>query len=213
MTTIYRKDKACAVCGKMHGYTVLGSTNAFGSCDLDTRPPEMQRSTMNYWLEECPHCGYIAYNIAKPTDVNRDILQQESYVTCDGIAFQSNLAKRFYRYSMLKDSKMEKMMAYLHSAWVCDDVRDIENAIVCRKKAIQMADEILLESSEDDENLRIMKADMLRRTFQFDRLVEEYAEVKLSDDLLNQILVYEIKLANERDDTCHTVREATENKK
>ena len=188
-------------------------TNAFGSCDLDTRPPEMQRSTMNYWLEECPHCGYIAYNIAKPTDVNRDILQQESYVTCDGIAFQSNLAKRFYRYSMLKDSKMEKMMAYLHSAWVCDDVRDIENAIVCRKKAIQMADEILLESSEDDENLRIMKADMLRRTCQFDRLVEEYAEVKLSDDLLNQILVYEIKLANERDDTCHTVREATENKK
>ena len=63
MTTMYQDTVKCYVCGKESKQTVLGSTNSFGSQDLDLRPPEMMRGTMEYWAHECPYCGYIAKNI------------------------------------------------------------------------------------------------------------------------------------------------------
>ena len=33
--------------------------------DLDLRPGEALRSTMDRWLQQCPHCGYAAPDIAK----------------------------------------------------------------------------------------------------------------------------------------------------
>jgi hypothetical protein len=57
MTTLYREKSRCAVCGIATEYTSIGSTNAFGSPDLDTRPPEMQRSTIFAWVQRCPECG------------------------------------------------------------------------------------------------------------------------------------------------------------
>ncbi len=44
MTTIYNKKITCCLCNKESEYRGIGSTNAFGSPDLDTRPPQMQRS-------------------------------------------------------------------------------------------------------------------------------------------------------------------------
>jgi hypothetical protein len=42
MTTIHQEEVSCAVCGSAQRVMELGSTNAFGSMDLDTRPPEMR---------------------------------------------------------------------------------------------------------------------------------------------------------------------------
>lgn len=46
MTTIYSEAVKCPYCNTKVEITHLGSTNAFGAMDLDTRPPEMQRSTI-----------------------------------------------------------------------------------------------------------------------------------------------------------------------
>ena len=46
MTTYYEKEIICAICKNKNTYEMTSSFNALGSCDLDTRPPEMQRSTM-----------------------------------------------------------------------------------------------------------------------------------------------------------------------
>jgi hypothetical protein len=44
---------------------VIGSTHAFGPADLDLRPPPRQRGTMPFWLQECPRCNYVAFDISK----------------------------------------------------------------------------------------------------------------------------------------------------
>ena len=60
MTTLDEAKKKCAVCGKISAHFEVTSTNTFGAPDLDTRPPEMMRSTMDMWVQECPSCGYLS---------------------------------------------------------------------------------------------------------------------------------------------------------
>jgi len=45
MTTIHQEQVSCAVCGSAQMVMELGSTNAFGAMDLDTRPPEMRNQS------------------------------------------------------------------------------------------------------------------------------------------------------------------------
>ena len=80
-------DKKCPVCGKVSSHQVLGSTNTMDYPDLDLRPAEMQRSTMNTWLDECPHCGYVSGDFRNETSIDEEFLKSESYLTCDGIEF------------------------------------------------------------------------------------------------------------------------------
>lgn len=54
MTTLYEAKAQCAVCGTESEYTGIGSTNSFGSPDLDTRPLKMKRSTIVDWIQRCP---------------------------------------------------------------------------------------------------------------------------------------------------------------
>ena len=57
MTTQSAEECTCAVCGRVSMQGVIMSTNAFGSPDLDLRPPPMERFTIDHWVQECPHCG------------------------------------------------------------------------------------------------------------------------------------------------------------
>ena len=63
MTTMFRQKYKCAVCGTEKEFYGIASTNSFGSPDLDLRPPEMQRSTMGQWIQQCPKCGYVSGSI------------------------------------------------------------------------------------------------------------------------------------------------------
>jgi hypothetical protein len=69
MTRVSEREVACAVCGHTQAVYVLMSTNRFGPADLDTRPPEMQRSTMPMWLAECEGCGYTSAELDTADDV------------------------------------------------------------------------------------------------------------------------------------------------
>ncbi|MBU06018.1 MAG: hypothetical protein CL877_08750 [Dehalococcoidales bacterium] len=53
MTTIRDEEQICAMCGAKSTHRGIMSTNAFGSPDLDLRPPEMERSTMGSILRGC----------------------------------------------------------------------------------------------------------------------------------------------------------------
>ena len=58
MTTIFEEENHCSVCGSKSVQAVIRSTNTMGPPDLDTRPAEMERSTINYWIQTCPSCGF-----------------------------------------------------------------------------------------------------------------------------------------------------------
>ena len=138
MTLIRKFEKMCAVCGKTSLQPILLSTNSWGYPDLDLRPPEMQRSTMCTWLQECPHCGYIKSNLEDNLEASPDLLKSDEYLTCEGNKFKSDLSKRFYRHyliSKVKKNHVSEFYSLLHCAWTCDDAED-ELAVEMRKLAL-----------------------------------------------------------------------------
>ena len=79
---------------------MLGSTSTFGSPDLDLRPAEMQRSTMEVWLQVCPHCRYIAPAISQQVGDLSFVATAEYGTTLDDRRFPE-LARRFLAYALL----------------------------------------------------------------------------------------------------------------
>ncbi|MBQ9901744.1 MAG: DUF2225 domain-containing protein [Clostridia bacterium] len=208
MTTFRPKTQKCYICGKESRHRVLTSTNSFGSPDLDLRPPEMQRSTMPYWVTVCPSCGYAARDLSDETGVSEDWLKSESYLTCDGIPFESHLAINFYRHYLIcmQDRKTEDaFFALLHAAWSCDDVHHTERAVKCREMAIPLIEQLIETDNEHKNYFLLIKADLLRRSGQFDRLAEEYSSVRFDDDKDNRILAFQLEKAKENDTGCYRI--------
>ena len=56
---------------------------------------------------------------------------------------------------------------------------------------------------------KLMRADLMRRAGQFEELIAEYASVKFDEDLLNQILEFEIEKAKIKDIACYRVENVT----
>lgn len=208
MSTIFRKSKKCAVCQAKSEQTVIGSTNSFGYSDLDLRPPEMRRSTMCYWPEKCPACGYVAYDIERETTIQKDWLASEQYVHCEGHHFASSLAAEFYQiYLTAKETGncQDAFNASLNAAWASDDCCDTENAALCRILAIPFLMEEISQNPQMAETLTIVLADVLRRAGKFDQLIEQYTDMVFSEDILNQICQFQLEKAKQKDTACYRV--------
>lgn len=195
----------CAVCGKESEYMVLRSTNTFGGYqDLDTRPPEMKRSTMHLWIQECPECGYVSGEVSDETSITSEYLRSDEYLSCNNISFKSELAQRFYRYYMINmrdDNVEDAFFAALHSAWASDDKEDRNNSIRCRNHCLDLADK--MEEYLDKNTIAVMKSDLLRRNGQFDKVIEIYENLNLGDELLDAIIKFQVEKAKEEDDKCY----------
>lgn len=204
----------CSVCGAVSNQTRLASTNAFGSPDLDLRPPQMKRSTMWAWLEECPECGYVASSLSNACPVPRSFLQSEAYQSCEGLTFRSRLAPRFYRAHMLQSragALHSAMRHALETAWLCDDSDETDNAIRCRNLAADCL-QILRQLSPDDETLMVRQLDVLRRAGRFEDALAAYEQLDLENvsELIRKLAAFEAKKAQQRDLNCYTVAKAVD---
>lgn len=207
MSSIMNIETRCCICGKMSEQTVLASTNRFGAPDLDLRPPEMERSTMAWWIQECPHCGYVAADLSKQTPVTQEWLKNDQYISCDNRNFACTLAESFYKYYLISIANNDHKSAFyaaLHAAWACDDVEDTDNAIYCRQKALEELGKLVIEDDEK-ETFLLIRADLLRRTGQFDLLIKDYEGKIFSEKLLNQICNFQVEKAKRNDTACYTV--------
>lgn len=207
-------DQTCAVCGQTSLQPVISSTSTLNYPDLDLRPAEMQRSSMFAWLAECPHCGYVATKLENELEAPADILKTDAYLTCEGNDFKSDLTKKFYRRHLISKAERDygsEFLSLLHCAWICDD-NDDELAIEVRKMALNSIDKIDTESVEEKNNLQLIKADLLRRSQQFDKVINEFEDFILEDKVQNDIIIFQIELAMNRDSDCHTVEEVLNNK-
>lgn len=209
MTIITKFEKKCSVCGRTSLQPVLGSTNTWGYPDIDLRPPEMQRSTIDTWLVECPHCGYVASNIENKLEVPADILKTDEYLTCEGKNFKSKLSERFYKHYLISKAKKDydsEFLSLLHCAWTCDD-RDDELAVEIRKMALKSMYKIDSQDEDEKNALKLIEADLLRRSLQFDEVIEKFKDVILDDETQNDIISFQIELSMNKDSDCHTVEE------
>ncbi len=212
MSTFENRMITCAICGTETEFHVVTSTNTFGSPDLDLRPPEMKRSTMDLWVQECPNCGYVSKSVSDKCDIEEAFLKSKEYRSCDKIWFSSNLARRFYRQYMINartGNPEDAFYAMIHAAWACDDNKDKKNAIFCRKIAVSRGEKLMETcQGEDRDTIFVTISDLLRRSRQFNRLIKEYSGRELDEDLLNTIISFEIERARNKDCTCYTVEDA-----
>ena len=93
----------------------------------------------------------------------------------------------------------------MRCAWACDDSLDLDNAIYCRKLALEVIEKLQGENKED---LLVIKADILRRSGQFDIVINKYKNKKFKNDILNKIIKFQILKCNEHDVKCYTVSDA-----
>lgn len=213
MTTLYREKIQCALCGCESEFTGIGSTNAFGSPDLDTRPPEMQRSTIYAWVQRCPECGYCASDISRSNP--------ESAVVVNGAEYQAQLknheflelANSFLCKAIIdreRNDYMSATWALIHAAWARDDAEQPTQARICRTKAATMlidAEAHNQQVVEQDGASTAILVDLLRRSGQFAEAQKVLATRRnsIKEDIILRILDFQMTLIEKDDDTCHTI--------
>ena len=206
MTVIRDLDQDCSVCGKSSPQPALFSTNTWGYPDLDFRPAPMQRDTMFTWLVECPHCGYVANNLNEKLEIPEEFLKSEAYITYDGNEFISKVARRFYRRFMIQREMGNDYKCYLNlhrCAWSCDDNEDPLAGDI-RMLALEYLDKVLDQNRDDRDALLLIKADFLRRTSQFDKVIDEFSDTTFDDEKYTQIIRFQVLKAGESDSKCYT---------
>lgn len=216
MTTIRDKQLTCAVCGHSNRHTVLTSSNRFGAPDLDSRPPEMLRSTISYWIQTCPVCGYCAPDVSQPPPPGApDLVHSEDYQTLLKSPDSPRLANRFLCWATLLDASdpVRAGWARLHAAWACDDAGNEMAGRSCRlqavetwQRALNAGARLLPEAGED----YAMLTDLLRRAGQFEaaEAVCRKGLAQAPQQPVRAILEFQRGLLARRDTACYTVAEA-----
>jgi Uncharacterized protein conserved in bacteria (DUF2225) len=149
MTTYAQASVTCGACRRVFTHQELMSTNSFGSPDLDTRPAEMQRSTMHAWIQRCPSCGYCAPDAEMFAPSLRAVLESADYQDQLADSRYPTLATTFMCAALLalaQEKHAEAGWSYLRAAWVLDDAREIGLAALCRGKAADVFLALLRQS-------------------------------------------------------------------
>ena len=216
MTTLYPTKKTCSVCELISDQTGISSTNEFGSPDLDTRPPEMKRSTISHWVENCPHCGYCNSSIEDSIDGISEIVYSDTYKKLLVNNNYSQLVCSFLCQSFLYESLGEYTKAIwplFNAAWVCDDNRNYLSAKKCRLKAFELleiiwkSDEKLIKQIGSDY---ILATDLLRRSGEFEKaksIIEIGFECQ-PDEFISKLLQAQKILIDNGSDLCYTIEDA-----
>ena len=115
------------------------------------------------------------------------------------------MSKRFYRRYLISKAENDhnsEFYSLLHCAWACDDADD-GLAVEMRKLAVDLVDKV----DDENENLKLIKADLLRRSLQFERLIEEYSDFTSDEELSYSIIRFQLGLAAMEDSDCYTIQE------
>ena len=211
MSTFFKANRKCAICGKEHTFTVVGSTNAMGYMDLDTRPPEMKRSTLPYEIQLCDDCFYANYDIEeKIPEFDKKILNASNYLAVAKDESINKTARAFilaaYTYQVV-GSVLKAGIYYLNASWIFDDIKDEARAVRTRVRALKLLSEHVEKTA--DVNIAVLTVDLQRRIGDFDGAVET-AEQLIEygvEEFLEKILRLQIKLCYDNDKSFHNVGE------
>ncbi len=207
-------DRTCAVCHEASQQVVILSTNEMGPADLDFRPPQMMRSTMRYWVEECPHCGYVYGQI--------DTLASNAGKAINSVLYRENRASdgperqidRFAKASLVAEnaSEFRRAAGYaLNTAWAADDADLASVASSARLRAYELF-RAALETEQDAEQIvetRVQMIDLLRRAEKWDEAMTLAVLVLQGSvtGILRSVLLFQITAINRRDGRCYTMQD------
>ena len=219
MTTLHEEERTCALCGAKSEHTSIGSTNSMGSPDLDLRPPEMERSTMAYWVQECPNCGYAYRSIEETAPQTETTVNSDAYQAVLSSTLNGSITGRFLKASLISEGSSDPRAAAfyaLYAAWAADDADDNEGAISHRIRAETLFSTSLDgvdETSEESILTRTRMVDILRRAERWEGAVG-LADVLFGSELeptVRSVLEFGRSAASRQDGLCYTIAKALGN--
>ena len=184
MTNIIPKTTICSICGTSNEVYEVSSTVQFGSPDLDTRPGEMERSTLGYSIFCCIKCAFCSGDLSESDRVSEDYLKSAEYVARLNDPDFPELANQFLCRALIKTKNKlwdEAGWACLMAAWVCDDEGSEKNRY-CRDQAISSfinARAVNLAFAEDSLAEQTLLADISRVIGRFGE-AEEFCDLVLA---------------------------------
>ena len=103
-----------------------------------------------------------------------------------------------------EDEEYEKYKAYLEQL---NPEKCRQDAIECRKRCLDLINGLIVkqEDTEKRETLSGIKADLLRRTGQFDAVIAEYENKVFQNPYVDQVVRFEIDLAKTKDTKCYSM--------
>ncbi|MCO5168541.1 MAG: hypothetical protein M9894_19550 [Planctomycetes bacterium] len=210
MTMIFSADVTCAVCGETSAHEVLASTNAMGYCDLDTRPPPMQRHTMARWIQRCPTCGHCAPSLDEAPPGVAEAVRSEAYRRKLAGGGLPALATAFACHAHLCEvtgRTRDAGWAMVRAAWVCDDADDAAAARRCREWALELLSRGGAGQEEQAGAHAALLVDLARRAGRLDeaRALVAAGRAAGPDEVIGKLLTFQEALIDAGDVGCHTV--------
>ena len=213
MSQMKTVPKTCFVCHKSSKqiynapstHPVTAGTS--GIVQLDGRPKELTAEILKNQLEVCPHCGYIAEDIAEKTGITKDFLQSPDYCDLQNPDIPPS-PSRFIRAAriQLEENNPEKAIEYyLSAAWSADSLHHREIAVSCRRKALSLifAGNKTFADIPSDKWVPVL--DTMRRCGDFDSVITYCTSLlAIAGPTLKQGLDYELFCAKQHDDEPHT---------
>lgn len=220
-TTIVTQTVTCRACGTTSEQEKLADTITLGWPDLDLRPPEMRRSTMRVWLQDCPSCGFVAADLSKIGDAELDaITGPDAEPLWQGYLAERDgadaLAKRFERRAFIEwRTNRQGRAGYrmLCAAWDADDRGDAEGARGYREQAATLLETALANDPDAKEatDWTLQLVETLRRIGRFDR-AEEYADrlIGHASPKMDAVGRFQLRLILDADAKRYTMGDALE---
>lgn len=209
MTAAEPGNVECACCGEHSPQPLQPASNEFGARDLDHRPPETMRSSMESWLQECPHCGYVAADLGQAEPSDRKLVKTDRYQVLRHGPYISRLSSRFLLRAVLDSVGGHRERAFANTicaAWDADD-RDLKDAARSLRKR---AANYLKGHDEESVELKLRLLDVHRRASDWksaDLMARHLAEREL-DPQTSAILAFQVRRIHAKDDAAYTVAHA-----
>ena len=207
----------CAVCGTPTRVLLPERSVAFGSPDLDTRPPGGARRTgLARLVQRCTGCGLGARDLSAPPDDARDGIADPEYREVLDDASLPAKAREFLcsaRLAWAAGRVDDGFWDTLSAAWTSDDAQAADAADRCRGfalAALRLARASGRPVGDHDGIDDVIEADLLRRTGAFgdaERCIRRALD-RRHDDVVEQVLRFERDLVGQQDRGVHRVSEA-----
>ena len=216
MTQLAPHELICALCAQSSHQVVLASSNALEPPDFDTRPGELLRSTLRYWVMACPHCGYAAPDLREADARAHAVVRHPDYQRILQDPALPPDARRYACYAFLLESLesfADAGWASLHAAWMCDDLEQPDAARACRAEAIRRwkrGKAAGLSILDDHPQEFALVTDVLRRLGDFDAAREACLEALALEEtppIIEDMLRRQLTLIQQKDTAAHSMKE------
>lgn len=216
MTTLYQESLQCALCGTEDQYSLVSSTSSFGSADLDTRPPALQRFNIGLWVQRCAECGYCASDISQAMPQAAEMLQHPMYTSQLTDTTYPELANSFLCQAFLAveaEDYAQASWALIHAAWACDDAELDAQAQSCRSRAAEMIRIALNNEQEFADQAgaeTAIRVDLLRRSGRFEDALKviQAQQASISEEVILKVLAFQAALIERGDGACYLISDA-----